>query len=241
MNRAYRDSVRPQGDEVRFQAVVEETDLLLVAERDLQAEVVAFVAEVRGTIKSWLLVQPEFGESLTPVAVPDSAPEILRRMASAAEVCGVGPMAAVAGAVAQAVGERFAPESPNLLVENGGDVYLHSTRERVAALLAEPESGAMLGVVLPPDAFPVALCASSSTIGHSLSLGAGDLVAVRAKDARLADAAATHLCNLLKGRSHMDRVVDEAKRLAELGVEGVFAQLDADVMAWGDMELTALV
>ncbi|WP_419785017.1 UPF0280 family protein [Pseudodesulfovibrio sp.] len=238
--RTYRETVRPQGNEVRFQVAVEQSDLLVVAEKDLHDEVAAFVTGVRGEIKNWILFHPEFADSLVPVAVPEEAPEVVRAMAKAAALCGVGPMAAVAGAVAQAVGDHFAGQSPNILVENGGDTYLRSTRERIVALLAEPDSGAMLGLRIEADAFPASVCASSATIGHSLSLGRGDLVAVRAADARLADAAATALCNLLRDKGDVNHVLEQAKALAEYGLTGVFAQVDDTLAAWGDVELVAL-
>jgi ApbE superfamily uncharacterized protein (UPF0280 family) len=211
-----------------------------VAERDLQDEMASFVAGVRGEIKNWIMFHPEFAASLVPVSVPDSAPAIIRDMARAASICSVGPMAAVAGAVAQAAGERFAPRSPNLIVENGGDIYLCSTRERVVALLSEPQSGARVGLRLAAGSFPLSICSSSGTIGHSLSLGTGDLVAVRARDARLADAAATALGNLLRGPEDVGRVLDRARELAEHGLDGVFAQYDDTIAAWGDLELVAL-
>ncbi len=239
-DRAYRDAVRPGSGEVRFQVGVEQTDLLVVAERDLRDPVAAVVARVRGEIKNWIMFHPEFAESLVPVDVPEEAPDVVRAMAEAGRVCGVGPMAAVAGAVAQAVGDAFADVSPNILVENGGDTYLRSTRERVVALLADPASGAAVGLRIAAGAFPVAVCASSGTIGHSLSLGRGDLVAVRAGDARFADAAATALCNELKGEADVNRVLARARELAAHGLDGVFAQYDQKVAAWGDLELVAL-
>lgn len=238
--RGYRETIRPREGEVRFQVGVEQTDLLIVAESDLQAEIASYVSQVRGEIKNWIMFHPEFAESLVPIDVPESAPDIIRAMSNSASLCDVGPMAAVAGAVAQAVGDHFSPQSPNLLVENGGDTYLCSTRERVVALLAEPESGAMVGLKLEKDAFPVAVCASSATIGHSLSLGSGDLVAVRAKDARFADAAATALCNQLKSKADIKQVLERAKKLSAHGLEGIFAQFDDKIAAWGELELVAL-
>ena len=239
-DRAYRDSVRPQSGEIRFQIAVEQTDLLIVAEKDLKTEIASYVSQVRGEIKNWIMFHPEFAESLEPIPMPDGAPPIIRAMIAAGGAVGVGPMAAVAGAVAQAVGDKFASESPNILVENGGDTYLHSTRERVVALLAEPDSGAMVGLKIEADAFPVAICASSGVIGHSLSLGTGDLVAVRAKDARFADAAATALCNMLKSEADIDKVLKLSKALVEYGLEGVFAQYNDKLAAWGEVELVAL-
>jgi hypothetical protein len=232
--------VRPQSEEVRFQVAVEQTDLLIVAEKDLQAEIASFVTQVRGTIKNWIMFHPEFAVSLAPLDVPSDAPDIIKSMATAGQLCNVGPMAAVAGALAQAVGDEFAEESPNILVENGGDTYLRSTKERVVALLAEPESGAMVGLRVEEGAFPVSVCASSGTIGHSLSLGSGDLVAVRSQDARLADAAATALCNMLGSEADLDYVLKKAREMAEFGLEGVFAQYNEKVAAWGDLELVAL-
>nr|WP_321514655.1 UPF0280 family protein [uncultured Pseudodesulfovibrio sp.] len=239
-DRTYRDLVQPHSGEVRFQVAMEQTDLLVVAECDLQNEIAGFVARIRGDVKNWIMFHPEFAESLVPVPVPDDAPAIVRAMAQAGAACGVGPMAAVAGAVAQAVGDAFVDRSPNILVENGGDTYMHSTRERVVALLSEPESGASIGLRLEAGGFPTSICASSGTIGHSLSLGSGDLVAVRARDARFADAAATALCNELRSESDMDTVLKLAKQFAEHGLLGVFAQYDQKVAAWGDLELVAL-
>lgn len=239
-DRAYRDSVAPRDGEVRFQVAVEQTDLLVVAESLLQTEIAAYVSQVRGEIKNWILFHPEFAESLVPLELPDECPAMIQAMYEASALCGVGPMAAVAGAVAQAVGDRFAEQSPNILVENGGDTYLRSTRDRVVALLADPESGASVGMKIAAHDFPVAVCASSGVIGHSLSLGTGDLVAVKAKDARFADAAATALCNQFQSASDVDGVVQRAQALAEYGLEGVFAQYDETITAWGDVELVAL-
>ncbi|MEF2230819.1 MAG: UPF0280 family protein, partial [Pseudodesulfovibrio sp.] len=77
-SRAYRESVHPHPGEVRFQVAVEQTDLLVVAERDLQTEIAAHVARVRGEIKNWILFHPEFAASLVPVPVPDGAPDVVR-------------------------------------------------------------------------------------------------------------------------------------------------------------------
>lgn len=236
-HRGYRAGVRPAGGETTFQVVIEETDLQVVARRDLSREMAARVVELRAQVKTAMALNPAFGASLTPVAVPDTAPPMIRAMANAAAVCGVGPMAAVAGSIAQYAAEYFVSESPDILVENGGDLFLCSTRRRVAAILADPTGGASLGVALPPEAFPCSLCASSATIGHSLSLGRGDLVVARSRDAALADAAATALCNLLRTPDDLSRVTDTAQ---SFGLDGVFAQCAGKLAVWGDMELVAV-
>jgi hypothetical protein len=229
-----------ESGEVSFQVVLEQTDLWIVASRDLRAEVLALVRDLRGQLKSYILLHPEFQASLVPVPVPESAPAIVRDMAEAARACGVGPMAAVAGAVAQHVAEAFIPDSPDMLVENGGDLYLRSTRERVVGLLAVPESGLRLGLRLAPGDFPLSLCSSSGVVGHSLSFGRSDIVTVRSKRAALADAAATALGNVLKQARDLGPMLDLARQLGPVGVDGVFAQCQGKVAAWGKMELVAL-
>ncbi len=238
VGRDYRDGVAPAGGEVRFQVVIEESDLFIVARRDLSAEIAAFLREVRGQLKNHILLHREFLDSLTPVAAPASAPEVARRMAAAAEVCGVGPMAAVAGTIAQMVAERFAGVSPDLIVENGGDIFLCSTRDRTVALLAEPGSGSRLGWRIPAAEFPTSLCSSSGRVGHSLSLGRSDIVTVRADSGALADAAATALANALKKPADLAKVTERAAAIP--GVLGIFAQCAGHAAAWGRVELAVL-
>jgi len=174
------------------------------------------------------------------VPAPDTAPLVAREMARAAAAVNVGPMAAVAGTFAQLVADHFAAESPNIIVENGGDIYMHSTRERVVALLPDPTSGARLGIRLARNDFPVSLCASSATIGPSLSLGQGELVVVRSRSGAFADAAATALANLIDTGDDLDLLLARAREYAPLGLEGVFAQAGGKLGVWGKMELVAL-
>ncbi|EPR34765.1 ApbE family lipoprotein [Alkalidesulfovibrio alkalitolerans DSM 16529] len=238
--RRYRASLSTQPGEVSFQVVVEESDLMITARRDLSHEAADAARRLRGEIMAHAVLYPEFLTSLSPVAAPRGAPLIARRMCDAAARTGVGPMAAVAGAVAQGVAEALAEASPDVLVENGGDLYALSTRERTIGILADPSHGVALGVTIMPDEFPVSFCASSGRIGHSLSFGAGDLVAVRARDASLADAAATALCNRLRSSRDLAAVTDQAMAWEEIGIEGVFAQCDGRIALWGRMELTAI-
>ncbi len=238
--RAYRGRCRPASGEVAFQVVVEQTDLWVVAECDLSRSVQGLVNECRGLLSAYIAWHPEFLTSLRPLDVGPEAPDIVQNMARAGRACGVGPMAAVAGAVAQWVAERCVAQSPNLLVENGGDVYLCSTRERIVGLLADPAENMGLGLRLGPDELPCSLCSSSATIGHSLSFGQGDLVVTRSRDAALADAAATALNNCLRTPGDLALVMQQARRLSEKGLEGVFAQCGGQVGVWGRMELVPL-
>ncbi|WP_244963609.1 UPF0280 family protein [Oceanidesulfovibrio marinus] len=241
--RSYRTSTCPRSGECAFQIVIEETDLHIVAARNLAAEASAAVHELRSRLKAFILCHPEFAASLTPVGVPEASHPVIRAMADAARACGVGPMAAVAGGVAEHVARALAPLSAEVLVENGGDTYMISTKDRTIALLADPGREASLGVRIPANEFPVSLCASSATYGHSLSLGRGDLVVVRSASGVFADAAATALCNELKAEADVESVLEAAQGLARgegPRLEGVFVQCGQKMGAWGKMELALL-
>ncbi|MGE4293036.1 MAG: UPF0280 family protein [Desulfovibrio sp.] len=239
-DRDYRRSFRARPGEVAFQAAVEQSDLWIVARADLTAAALQALHAARGELKAYMVLHPEFAASLEPVAVAPGVSGIVREMAEAGRVCGVGPMAAVAGAVAQAVAGALLPLSPDVLVENGGDLFMHSTRERTVALLADPGSGAQLGLRIAAESFPLSVCSSSASIGHSLSLGQGDLVTVLAESGALADAAATALCNMLRTARDLDRVLAAARAWTAHGLRGVFAQGGGRVAAWGEIELTTL-
>lgn len=245
--RAYRRGCRPKHNELSFQVVVEQSDLWIVSTRDLSSEALDALRGVRRLLQGYIAFHPAFAESFTPVAVEEAAPAIVRDMAAAASRCGVGPMAAVAGAVAQHVAEALRPLGSEILVENGGDLFLHSTRERMVGLLPDPKNETVLGVRLKSGDFPLSLCGSSATIGHSASLGQGELVVVRSPSGAFADAAATALCNLLRTPKDLDSLLHQAMAWAEKSsdapadfvLQGVFAQCKGHVAVWGEMELAA--
>jgi ApbE superfamily uncharacterized protein (UPF0280 family) len=234
--RSYRERCVPRENERTFQILVEETDLRVTCSEDLSLPMLDLVSRLRGQIKAWIRLHPEFRTSLVPVCVPAGAPEIVRRMADGAQLAGVGPFAAVAGTVAQMVAESFAKRSPDLIVENGGDIYIYSRCERIVGLLPDPQ-GELIGLRVLPEDCPVSLCASSAYIGHSLSLGKGDLAVVRATDGALADACATALCNMLQEAKDVERAVRRAEDMRKIGVQGVFLQCAERIGIWGNMEL----
>lgn len=247
--RHYRNRCTPRSGEYTFQAMVEETDVRVTVpenfELDLALKItLETIRKTRGDIFYWCGIQPKFRHCLEPLVVPDEAPEVVQHMARGATPMGVGPFASVAGAVAQHLALRLAAEQKirglpiNVLVENGGDNYLISQRSRVVALLPVPNKKEQVGLVI--NDFPVSLCASSSSIGHSLSFGNGDLAVARAKDGALADAAATAYCNMLQSEDDVALVLERAKKDAAHGIEGVFVQCAGKIGVWGAMELTGL-
>ena len=87
------------------------------------------ILRYRYQLEQYILSHPDFLRSLVPLAEDEFAPPIVRRMIRAAQGAGVGPMAAVAGAMAEAVGQDLLRESPEVIVENGGDIFLRSSKE----------------------------------------------------------------------------------------------------------------
>lgn len=208
--------------------MIGETDLRVTAVSPLpegfKDALAARVRTLRGELEAWIVLHPEFRHSLVPVPLSCSAPppEIVRRMTEASAIAGVGPFAAVAGTIAQMAAESLVDRSPDLIIENGGDIFMYSRRDRVVGLLPDPESGVLIGLNVAASACPLALCASSATIGHSLSFGQGELVLVRSPDGALADALATALCNRLQGPGDVKAVVDYARRFVKHGLTGIF-------------------
>jgi len=162
--------------------------------------ITAEIIKQRALLEEYIGRYPLFGTALEPVTLVDNPPPIARIMADAAEAAGVGPMAAVAGAIAQ-MAARVAIEAgaAEAIVENGGDLYLHSDKEVIVGLFAgTTRFSAALAFRVAPAMLPRAICSSSGTMGHSLSFGACDLATVVSRSAALADAAATRAGNLVK-------------------------------------------
>jgi len=214
--------------------VVKQTNLLISGFGDLAQEGERLIHACRKDLEDYLERHPAFGTSLIPITCDPAAPPIVHTMAAAAAQTGVGPMAAVAGAVAEWVGLGLLPHSRDVIVENGGDIFLRSTRERRVLILAETSKFSSVTIVLPPSPVPIGLCTSSGILGHSLSFGRADAVTVLWSSAPLADAAATAIANVVK--HHGD--ADEGLRLArQIGVDGVVIIVGGHLAVWGRIAL----
>jgi hypothetical protein len=216
--RTYRD-LSSGDDLIASRVVVRETDLLIRADRDVTDEAERLVRDIRGDLERFIDAWPIFQESFVPVDVPDTAPEIARRMAGAGRAAGVGPMAAVAGAIAEEVGRSLMRSSRAVIVENGGDIFLASPVPRDVLLVAgsSPLSG-KVAFRVGPDEMPLGVCTSAGTVGHSTSLGRADAATVFSPDTALADAVATALGNRASAPEDIEAAFDWA--LSVPGVTG---------------------
>ncbi len=223
-----------------FQVQFRQTDLWIRARRDLQREATDAVLNCRRQIEAYIASHEPFLTSLSPLPDDSLAPPLVRQMLRAAAAAGVGPMAGVAGAIAQAVGVALGAFSDSVIVENGGDCYLDLHEETTVGVFAGPQSPFTDKIALKfgPHRFPLGICTSSGTVGHSLSFGKADAVTVVSPDAALADAAATRLANLVKTPEDISAALDLAPRIPS--VQGVLIAIRDQLGLWGDLELVRL-
>jgi len=162
-----------------------------------------------------------------------------RQMAKAAAVAGVGPMAAVAGTLSQALGEKLSTCCRECIIENGGDIYLYSQRERRVAVFAGPSPFSnKIAIRILPEETPLGICTSSGTVGPSLSFGQADAVVIKARDVALADAVATAAANLVKNEDDLIKAIEFAQNIKE--VAGILAIKNDKLAAWGEIEIISL-
>ncbi len=221
-------------DLVSFPVQVSESDLLVRALADLSAAARESLLKYRYQLETYIRSHPGFVTALAPVPVEPLAPAIVRDMAAAAQKAGVGPMAAVAGSIAEFVGRDLLRDSGEVIVENGGDVFLASRKERRVGLYAG--SGLPpIPLVLAARQMPCGVCTSSGRLGHSLSFGNADSVTVLAPSAGLADAVATACGNIVAAAGDIEKGLDFA--LSIEGVTGAVITVEGTIGLKGDVTL----
>lgn len=236
--RTYRHRL-DSGHLVTFQVRVLETDLLVHATRPLKERTRELVLEQRRYVERFIATYPEFATTLAPWTRNDPAPEIVSRMIQAGRRAGVGPMAAVAGAIAESVGQALLNDVDEVIVENGGDVFIRKDGHVTVGLYAgnSPMSH-KIGIRLPDRPDPISICTSSGTIGHSLSLGKADAVCVVSRQCALADAAATAIGNLVHSAEDVRKGIEMARRMDD--IRGGIIVVAETLGVWGDVELVSL-
>lgn len=238
VERTYRD-FSCRGTWVAFAATVEETDLYIRAEKDLGHEALEAIRRARRAVESYIREHPGFRTSLEPLPFDPEAPPIVQNMLRAAQSLSVGPMAAVAGAIAESVGMFLQTFSRNVVVENGGDVFLATERETTVGVFAGKSPLSMrLGLRIPPQETPCGLCTSSGQVGPSLSFGQADAVTVWASSTALADAAATAFANRVTVPEDIEPTLEAAK--ATEGLKAALVVLRDRIGVWGPIELVGL-
>ena len=236
--RTYRNLVKTD-DLVKFEVIVKETDLLVRAESDLSKETRESVLKYRYQLETYIAMNPGFQQSLLPLTDDPYAPEIVKQMIQTSQRAGVGPMATVAGAMADWVSKDLLQLSREVIVENGGDIYLASSMERTIGIYAgDSPLSLKIGIAIPPDETPLGVCTSSGTVGPSLSFGKANAVCILSKSAALADAAATAVGNVVRGKQDISLGLGRAREIE--GVLGTLIIVEEKMGVWGKIKLTRL-
>jgi ApbE superfamily uncharacterized protein (UPF0280 family) len=188
----------------------------------------------RKLLEAYIKTHPKFLYSLNPVAA-DDGPDVAKLMASASAKAGVGPMAAVAGVLADLAVEAMLSYEPKMaVVENGGEVSAASMTPINVALLAgdSPLSGR---IGFRVEKFPAGIATSSGINGHALSFGEAEAVTVFSEKAGLADAAVTAICNVVIGEPDQAIKKGIEKALSIEGVGGVLILYKGKVALAGEI------
>jgi len=202
-----------------FTISCKDSDLWIgVDPENFQSEMVDYarkkLIELRYTLESYIHSHPLFRISFIPVETKKGDPEISREMDKVSRIAGTGPMAAVAGAFAEYIGKAIQKEFKvnEIVVENGGDIYVKLKHDLVLSIFAgESSLTGKIGLEIPAQATPLGICTSAGTVGPSFSFGKADAVMIASKNTALADAFATTYGNMVKKAEDIPIALNMAK------------------------------
>lgn len=200
----------------------------------MEADTYAMLVELRRSMDAYLLMDPAYKAALTPYDAGLEAPNSLKEMSRVSHKTGIGPMSAVAGAVAKHVAEFLGTKE--VIVENGGDIYAQACSDMdISVFAGQSPLSEKIGLHIPAADFPLGICTSSGTVGPSLSLGRADAVMIVCKDVMLADSYATAMANRIKTVNDLQPVIDRISDIPE--ILGAIAVKDDRMAITGQFEL----
>ncbi len=214
--------------------VFKETQCNIIADKERGVQTaIDSIKRHRAILEEYAAVHPKFIWTLKPFPVPEK-PLVAKLMAEAAKKANVGPMAAVAGVLADlAVKDMITAGCEVAVVEDGGEVSAVSNMPIDVAFAAGDEPlSKRFGFRLTE--FPVGVATSSGCFSHALSFGDAEAATIFCKEAGLADAAATAVGNVVKGEDvnlALERGTSVAKSVP--GVDGVLIVYKGCVGTWG--------
>ncbi|MHA1672657.1 MAG: UPF0280 family protein [Promethearchaeota archaeon] len=215
----------------RFQ--YKQTDCTIVT--DIQDGITQALAQFHSDseeLEKFVLEFPNWEKSYDPIlsTSPNQKNSVMKLMEDDAELCKVGPMAAVAGALADNMRTAMLrlPDLRIAVVENGGEIAIQSHEDILIGLIVLSTSlQSQIGFRYSGTFKPFAVATSSATFGHADSLGEGDAVVVFTKRASLADAAATYICNHVKGTNPEEAIQNGLSAYGDIPqLDGVFIVKD---------------
>jgi len=232
--RLYRNKILSK---FKIEVSFKESDLLICSDKEInKVKAQSILVKYYEQIEEYIKRNPFFLTSLSPLEIDKTAPPIISEMIEASKITGIGPFSAVAGAVAKYVGEELLNYCQELIVENGGDIFLKINEDKIIGVYIGQEfkiNNFNLKIKQRGQAFGIA--SSSSSFGHSLNFGKADLVSVVAKNIVIADGFATAISNRIKKVEDADKILAEAKN--KLAVEGLLVAFGEKIFLWGDLEI----
>jgi ApbE superfamily uncharacterized protein (UPF0280 family) len=252
INRGYRDNINKK-EYYSFNVCVLESDLYISLpaslkeniRKEIEEKSVRLVRKLRENLYKANENIDGFFVSLKPCMYnseiidrifQDESKRLINNMLKVSLETETGPMASVAGGISQIIGEMIKSYTDEYIVENGGDIYLSSTKEKTVSVYAgKSDISNKIGIKLKPEKMPLSVCTSSAKIGRSLSMGNADVVTVVAGSAFLADALATQCGNILKKPENIKDAIDYIKN--DFDIQGIFIIIEGQIGVWGNIEI----
>ena len=236
--RRYREALQPAGS-VCFNVVQGETDLWISAGSELSGIAMREVISLRESLKYYISQNPSFLHSLVPLPDDAGASPLIREMLAAGTHANVGPMAAVAGAISEAVGRALLGHSSEVIIENGGDLFVR--RDGSCKILVHAGASPLserIALEIDNCGKPFGLATSSGTVGHSLSFGNADAACVLADNAAVADAYATAIGNAVKSKTDIDTALAYSRE--QPLVKGCVIIVGDAIGVWGNLKVVVI-
>jgi len=235
MDRLYR--IFYSKDLFGFRIKEKESDIFILSKKNLKSRAEKILKKIRNKIENYIKRNDIFKDSFLPVKENENMPEIVKKLASVSNKTGIGPMAGIAGLISEELGMRLLEFTDEIIIENGGDIFLKILKPRIIGIYTEKEKFKKLGIKIKPEMTPCGICSSSSKMGHSLSFGNADLVTVIAEDTTLADSLATIIANKI---NDVDDIEKTLKELEKFDIRGAFVIKDNNIGVYGEIDFVEI-
>ena len=239
-NRTYREHLQKERW-YSFTVAYKETDLWIgIDQASFQESIPTFtesrIRTLREYMDAYLQNDPDYATSLVPYEAQPGAPTIFQEMSEVTRKSGIGPMSAVAGAVASRIGQEIKEKYGvrEIIVENGGDIYADIQENiDIAVFAGTSHQSEKVGFTLRAEHAPLGICTSSGTVGPSLSFGKADAVMIICKNCALADTYATAFANEIKTTDDIAPCIEKIGKTKDIlaaicikddkiGIHGIF-------------------
>lgn len=222
-NRTYREHFR-EGRWTSFIVKHKESDLWIGIDKasyrpEMPEYCVNLIKQLRDSMEAYILKDPNYYTSLIPYDAKEDAPEILKRMSAAARKTGIGPMSAVAGAVAYQIVQELKKDFQvkEAIIENGGDIYADIVEDMdVSVFAGSSPLSEKVGLHISARQAPLGICTSSGTVGPSLSFGKADAVMIICKDVLVADSYATAFANYIRKAEDINPTLEKIGKIEDI-------------------------